>query len=161
MENIWILSTVTKLNICTNYHSQFPTLQKAGSFFSSVCHYSQTQFHIHTTTPKPACLQLSERNAIFRQDFVFRVIFVSGYHLQLCVHEGHKEGGQETKHDRMNGELNSSKGSEGSHEQVGSKETLKLNVTPELSFHKTSLGIFMFNPGDSSQKAGFRSCPVS
>ncbi len=57
---------------------------------------------------------------------------MSGHHLQLCVHEGNKEGGQETKHDRINGELSSSKGSQGSHEQVSSKETLKGILHPKM-----------------------------
>ncbi len=42
------------------------------------------------------------------------------------------EEGQETKHDRTIGELSSSKGSQGSHEQISSKKMLKGYSTPKL-----------------------------
>jgi len=63
----------------------------------------------------------------------------------LCQARKERVDGQETKYDRTNGELLSSKGSQGSHEHVGSKETLQFSVIPKLSFHRASLGILMFN----------------
>lgn len=127
-----------KTSKCTNNHSHTP---KSRTFLQlSVSSETISNTHIHTTAPKPACLQLSVWNAIFRQAFVLRVTFVSGHHSAWKK----REGGQETKYDRTNGELlGAVKGHRGP--MNTSVPRKRSSLTWSLNSHFSSLGIFTFN----------------